>query len=972
MKYHNGDVKLLAEGFMMPCREWINYVDPEKVTLYPLQFANCDRLQKNDVVYIFDEVGCGKTISSGIMALDYLKHNPNKKVLVITVNALVKHEKDKKHGAFLSKWYEKLPFDDYKATIGRSNSIIDANRFDITIVNNWNTSFKEGMKYGLVIIDEAHIFLNPKAARYKNLVTYVRADKVVFLTATPVKRGVDDLKIYTEIAENILNKEIEPRPDINWITSLSCTGKKSDELICSAFNLDLPVTRYFKDTIQNLTIDDYQKINRQRRIPQIWGYSGRLQGKNKALLDNINKVLKEEKESKFVVFVHKVQDEAYQLADFLGKNGFTICPKNNSLLAAKTCHEICCSTRSYAVVTGDNSYDLEKYSSEVGVPTVLILTYQIAEQGVDLPGYNYVINYHISAFPSSMEQRFGRIDRLNKVLKNEKGEDLPRADFAEITMCFLLATDGFYEYGSNNVNFSRASYGYAKDMLSSLPSRNAFLTENIMGFMSEEKNALNISGYAHKLNNIFKSTSLHELYSCLLSKSDSVTEQKLAPLIDFLEENHIEIDEDDTEKSFQAKVLEALNVELECEDAPGYKEYKFCSDKNNFYKNSDNIFYFTGRDDDGSYLLNVTSAKECSEMIQNSEDYKKYVQEFEKKVKLPLLLYKYKTELKNLNKYYEEEFGNNNFVSLFTYEGIRGVLKGFLESRRDVIDVNDSEKLLLHAEEVVFRLPIYRMFSEYGSILKEYLFTENCNIRERYNYRDNGCLEGAKIELQNRIFDIGLSESFIRSNFVDNPYWIGEKERYFRLEYDKSTGLLKASRWLKLAYWYTRRECLCLNKTREQLLSIDDNIFYKRESCLRYISNLYIQYKEKEDIHDFTETAFKNNIILSNETLSIVANRVLNCDWNNDEYVSAFKHFIFCNGVDYRTYPSLVIHIDEKNDLKIQEGDIWTAGIYYELYGKFIGECKWGDILNLPEDYKDMLYLWEEGYKSSINKNVVL
>ena len=322
MKYHNGDVKLLAEGFMMPCREWINYVDPEKVTLYPLQFANCDRLQKNDVVYIFDEVGCGKTISSGIMALDYLKHNPNKKVLVITVNALVKHEKDKKHGAFLSKWYEKLPFDDYKATIGRSNSIIDANRFDITIVNNWNTSFKEGMKYGLVIIDEAHIFLNPKAARYKNLVTYVRADKVVFLTATPVKRGVDDLKIYTEIAENILNKEIEPRPDINWITSLSCTGKKSDELICSAFNLDLPVTRYFKDTIQNLTIDDYQKINRQRRIPQIWGYSGRLQGKNKALLDNINKVLKEEKESKFVLFVHKVQDEAYQLADFLGKNGF--------------------------------------------------------------------------------------------------------------------------------------------------------------------------------------------------------------------------------------------------------------------------------------------------------------------------------------------------------------------------------------------------------------------------------------------------------------------------------------------------------------------------------------------------------------------------------------------------------------------------------------------------------------------------
>ena len=45
-------------------RSWLNRIDLDRITLYPIQFANCDRLAKNDAVYIFDEVGCGKTIST--------------------------------------------------------------------------------------------------------------------------------------------------------------------------------------------------------------------------------------------------------------------------------------------------------------------------------------------------------------------------------------------------------------------------------------------------------------------------------------------------------------------------------------------------------------------------------------------------------------------------------------------------------------------------------------------------------------------------------------------------------------------------------------------------------------------------------------------------------------------------------------------------------------------------------------------
>ena len=84
-------------------RDWINAIDfkkddeeDKKITIFPLQFANCDRLRKHDAVYIFDEVGSGKTITSGLMVLDYLEDlkrmdsTRKPKVLVVTINALKK------------------------------------------------------------------------------------------------------------------------------------------------------------------------------------------------------------------------------------------------------------------------------------------------------------------------------------------------------------------------------------------------------------------------------------------------------------------------------------------------------------------------------------------------------------------------------------------------------------------------------------------------------------------------------------------------------------------------------------------------------------------------------------------------------------------------------------------------------------------------------------------------------------------
>lgn len=148
-------------------REWLKYIDISLIDIYPIQFANCDRLQKNDAVYIFDEVGSGKTISSGLMALDYLYNNSGK-VLVITTNALAKKGSNSEYGQFLTDWYGKLPFNQLK--------LIER----IDIVNNHYSNLFEKEKYGLVIVDEAQLFLNTESLRYMNLCRHIKAEKIVF------------------------------------------------------------------------------------------------------------------------------------------------------------------------------------------------------------------------------------------------------------------------------------------------------------------------------------------------------------------------------------------------------------------------------------------------------------------------------------------------------------------------------------------------------------------------------------------------------------------------------------------------------------------------------------------------------------------------------------------------------------------------------------------------------------------------
>lgn len=456
-------------------KEWLRYVDfrksdPPKLTPFPLQLANCDRLEKNNAVYIFDEVGIGKTISAGLMVLHYLYNNSGAKVLVITTSQLADH--GDKPGPFKQEWlYE------------RQITVINHDYRNIKKVNGrepWKLN-SAGDNWDLVIIDEAHVFLNPENRRHKELIGgekggKIRAQKIVFLTATPIKEKLSDLLTYSDLAKKISHSE---GPNTNKLAYhcfdsadvkaiLAPTAKQwpisPEDLICATFDVECPFTRYFKDTVRTLGLNNSTKLFPRRRLAKTWMCNR--ENRKETVLRKIDELYNEDSpKNRFVIFVRWVKKNsidpgcsAEELEGLFRKNGFIKWEKG-------------CREKSVEVVAGANHKLLSDYrdSDPRGLPTVLIINYQIGEQGVNLPGYNHVINYHIPASPSSLEQRFGRIDRLDSTSE-------------EINIYFpLLKSD----CDSSTINFYIAVSTYLRQFLPVLPSRNSILTKEILNVYEE-------------------------------------------------------------------------------------------------------------------------------------------------------------------------------------------------------------------------------------------------------------------------------------------------------------------------------------------------------------------------------------------------------------------------------------------------------------------------------------------------------
>ena len=937
-------------------RDWLKYIDLSLIDVYPIQFANCDRLQKNDAVYIFDEVGSGKTISSGLMALDYLYNNPGN-VLIITTNALAKKGINSEHGQFLKDWYDKLPFKQLKLT----------DRIDI--VNNHYANFNANEKYGLVIVDEAQLFLNQESLRYKYLSENVKAEKIVFLTATPIKTSQNDLYTYVRLAKCVTNKEICS----SWIDEINTNNKKPQEIICGMFNIDSPVTRYFKDTIMSLNVEGYQKRQARRLTPQLWQY-GSSESKNNVLLRNINEKYEQNVNNRFVVFTRFVEKEAKIIEELLLNAGFKVYEKDVYNNEVKT----------FKVITGSNAYELSEYSGTSSLPTVLILTYQIAEQGVNLPGYNHVINYHVSAFPSALEQRFGRIDRMGK----------NGSQYSEINMCFLISKDC---WDTNTWNFYCAIATYLHNLISYLPSKNTILSDEIIRKYGEANDY--VKAYVEKITELInQSDQINFIVHYFTRLNDEETEDKStieckcdSDLFEFIDENGIEFDTNKEReiaiKSFKTEVKAAL-----AEFHRGFSDKKeFSSEK---YENlirsvSDKVFY--SEDVYNINIRTVDAISECGKFISEQDSFMKYTSAFKKYVKLPIIVFNH---IDTFNQFFEQRFINNDFNSLFPYNGYADIFEKILDSANFC---NDEDKKLMvdNCKVIVTILPIFKMFSIYETALQGMVYTRARDIRVRFDFNPfksafSQVYRKVRQDVRHlRLSDVLFNMYFEIADEFDRIYGCRrvyrDSEKLYAIKYDNDTKIAQASNWYKLAYHYARKEAACFIKEGYRCnlyMDSDKNFYKKKEELIHFLATNYDEYTKAYEIWDEEcygynsaykvamdgeDSSFnpqnllhKTGIYGEPEQPEIIneyenAENQLNVvfqrrDKERNIHQSLFNHFIFTDGGNYRKH-SMTICIYK--EWKVYFNDLWTQGIIDEIVrGKWIyPNCTLDKIAKLPSRF---------------------
>lgn len=681
-------------------REWMKYLNPEEISLFSLQFANCDRIAKNDVVYMFDEVGSGKTISAGLMAMQCLwksdLEGSRKNVLIITTPTLTISAKEKgkvKKGAFRRDWDGKREEQGKTVNVGKLTSVIRAMNWEHRIeeCNNIGANLNKliGNKYALIIVDEAHLFLpaeNSKEIKKQLGALYsLTADKVVIATATPIKYSEENLREYAVMAHKIIhgkqenkyenayvsggreilmNEEVDFWERVNSETENmrevlnSYYADKEEDLCCCSFDVESPITRYFKDSISCLRAEEEKhKEKGIRAEAKVWRMDPTGASEEKQIAKKIKTCVYEKtggKANRMIVFF-RLKADVRRIGQALQEEGFMEytgdCPKTNQ--------------KTYAIVMGDEGQidayaGVEKEPEEGSfgmrryLPDVLLVTYQKMEQGVNLQEYNYVLNYYIPRAASSLEQRYGRVDRIDST-------------YPHIYMCYWLGKNRCSE-----INFYMAMFEYSNYLLASIPSRNILLSEAVLEVIQRAQEAeAFVKQYLGYLKMVEKNPSA---YLEAMGQGDgyegtNLDEDALQYLTELCEECK---EEHPTEEEVLELIREQKKV-LEMNKALGKEDRELLDQIVGMRKQcGDDIFYrkeFAGSNmaDEirSAETLRSISPIRCAEIIKETENYKTYEEHFRKDVKTAVVLKHYK-ELINL--FLCQKMIEGKFCEMFPYE----------------------------------------------------------------------------------------------------------------------------------------------------------------------------------------------------------------------------------------------------------------------------------------------------------------
>ncbi len=803
--------------------EWTENLDTEVYEPYPLQFANVERIECNDAVYMFDETGSGKTISSGLMVLHYLYNHPQEKALVITENALVKE--DKKHsdlktkdayGQFLSDWYYKLPFDgDLK------------NRIEI-INNDYRNVQNAECEYGILVVDEAHRFL--EAEKRKTALKNIRAHKIIFMTATPIKRGAYNLEDYCDLADAILGKKV----DRSWVNDI----EDCNDTLCDSFDPQKPVTRYFKDTVTALDYVENGKIEFEkkkaiRRLPAVWEYDDG----NQRPVTLANKVLENryydengiKKKNRFVVFTRFIGKEEDKITEYFSNHGEFFHEYEETYSGDKM---------TYICINGQSERSVSEYThngTKKPLPDIMIVTYQLAEAGVNLPGFNYVINYHVSAFPSSLEQRFGRIDRMGK----------DGTQFQEIHMVYMLSS----RYDRNTANFGIAYWLFNSQIIPYLPSKNVLITSALYKAHFKGKSDLLKKELSVIENELKNPNFIASLYSKLLNGE----ENEVLDLLD-LDEDLPEIDKelpwDEQLDVFNEKVLYKIKL---IQDAIKTIE-----------KEGENVDNIQNIGDNISWKDSLLDAiQDCAVNIDKQSEYKEYCEAFNKLIKLPIEISKIRNGIADsLESYFEKQF-------LTTLEEKHGV--------QCIEEYNDFH---VGQFENIFTENYWQLLSGVEDFSAEYVLPDEKWIHIQKRLPSTGQEPMGKDEFLKRCYDNNWVKKLPFFNMCDSfgetlyNYCFCKKSPYGNTDYIDYSGEYLKDVFRDNPFWYTfyllKRNGLIPNDilARSNHHDFETVIFDKPGKrwgdetfceCSSWLKLVFLKMKELKELDTFWSMVYTND-----------------------------------------------------------------------------------------------------------------
>lgn len=179
-------------------------------------------------ILVADEVGLGKTIEAGHILLELKARNEFKSALIVCPNSLKikwQTELQEKFGLRF-KIYQSLhdAVEDIKTFPQSARGILNYEKIRVKNENNEDSTDNteesnllidylksKDRRYSIVLCDEAHKLRNNTTLQYKGMSEILNyADSVVFLTATPIMLGEDDLYNLLHLLEptKFNNKEV--------------------------------------------------------------------------------------------------------------------------------------------------------------------------------------------------------------------------------------------------------------------------------------------------------------------------------------------------------------------------------------------------------------------------------------------------------------------------------------------------------------------------------------------------------------------------------------------------------------------------------------------------------------------------------------------------------------------------------------------------------------------------------------------